>query len=190
MIIGVLSNSIAITSDAVHSLADSISGFIIIISEKLSQKKNNHQRRNQIERIATIIIALIIIVSGIHIIIESIEKIILNESVEYSIFTYIVIIASIIVKYALAKYLKNTGKSINSTVLNASGAETLNDTWISISVLVSIIIYSIWQINIESYISIVIAIVIISIGLEFIFPHISKHHHHHLESNTDHTIHN
>ena len=189
IIVGVLSNSLAIASDAIHSLTDSISGFLIIISEKLATHHKFTQYRAKIERITTIIIALIITVVGAEIVVLSIKNIISPEEVDYSAPTIIVLIVSIIAKYSLAIYLKKTGKSIKSNVLIASGAETMNDTWISIAVLISAVIYLIWHINIESYISLIIAIVIIKVGLEFIFPHLSKHHHHHLENNPDHSIH-
>ena len=184
--IGLISNSIAIASDAIHSLIDSISGFLVIISEKLSNHKNLSHHRERIERITTIIIALIIIATGIEIIILSIKNIITPEEVEYSLPVMIILVISIIIKYSLALYLKNTGKKIKSQVVLASGAETLNDCWISVAVLISAIIYLIWGINIESYVSVIISIIIIKVGLEFIFPHISHHHHHHLESNPDH----
>ncbi len=186
LIVGFLSNSLAIASDAIHSLTDSVSGFLIIISEKLANHHKFSNYRNKIERITTIIISLIIIAVGIEIIIESIKNIISPEEVEYSIPTIIVLIASIIAKYLLAKYLKSTGKAIKSNVLIASGTETMNDTWISVAVLLSAVIYLIWHIDINSYISLIISIIIIEVGLEFIFPHISHHHHHHLEQNPDH----
>lgn len=186
ILVGILSNSISITSDAVHSFIDSISGFLIIISEKLSSHHKLHQYRNRIERISTVIIALIIIAAGTDIIIESIEKILEPTLPEYSIPTILVLIASIALKYTLAAYLKRNGKTHHSTVLTASGAETMNDTWISIAVLFSAVFYLIAKIDIEAYISIFIALLIIKTGLEFIFPHLTNHHHHHLESNPDH----
>ena len=188
VIVGLLSGSLAIVSDAVHSLTDSISGFLIVICEKLASHHKLTAYRAKIDRFTTILIALVIIVVGIHILIESIQKIVVPEEVEYSIPTIIVLVASIATKYLLARYLKTTGKSIKSNVLIASGAETLNDTWISVAVLVSAIIYLIWQIDIEAYISIIIAVIILKIGLEFIFPHISHHHHHHLEKSTEHSL--
>lgn len=186
IVIGLISNSIAIISDALHSLTDTISGILIIISEKIANRKKFHKSRDRIERITTIIIALIIIYMGLHIIVESIENIISPKDTEYSIPTIIVIIASIIVKYLLARYLKNTGKNIKSNVLIASGAETMNDTMISIAVLISIFTHLFWHISIEAYLGLLIAIIIIKVGLEFIFPHLSKHHHHHLETDADH----
>lgn len=185
-IVGLLSNSIAIISDATHSLVDAISGILVIISEKLANHKKLTKHRQKIERITTIIIALIIIVTGIHIIIESIEKIVEPEAPDYSAITIITLVVSIIAKYALAKYLKTTGQKIKSKVVEASGVETMNDAWISVAVLFSAIIYLIWHVDIEAYVSIVISFIIIKVGLEFIFPHLTHHHHHHLEQNPDH----
>ena len=190
IIVGVLSNSLAIASDAIHSLTDSISGFLIIISEKLAISRKFSNYRVKIERITTIVIALIIVAIGIEIIVLSIKNIITPEEVDYSFPVIIVLVVSTATKYLLARYLKNTGETINSSVLIASAAETMNDTWISVTVLFSAIIYLIWHVNIESYVSILIALIIIKIGLEFIFPHLSKHHHHHLEQDPDHTIKN
>lgn len=183
-LIGVLSGSLAILSDAVHSLIDAVSGILIIGSEKLSRKFQN--KRVKIERVATIIIALIIIAAGVDIIVDSTRKLIEPEEVEYSVWTIVVLIGCIAVKYALARYLKIRGKKYKSDVLTASGAETLNDTWISVAVLLSAVIYMIFRVDIEAYVSLFIAILIIKVGLEFIFPHLSHHHHHPLEENPDH----
>ncbi len=182
--IGIFSNSIAIVSDAAHSFIDAISGLIIIVSERLAIHKSDY--RKKIERITTIIIALIIIVTGIQIIIESIEKIADPTWIEYDTPTLIVLTISIVLKLTLAVYLKKQGRIHKSSVLTASGAETLNDTWISVAVLASVLIYLIWHLDIEAYIGLVVAALVIKVGLEFIFPHLSHHHHHPLEQNPDH----
>lgn len=186
ILVGVLSGSVAITSDATHSFIDSISGFLVIISEKIASHHKYTEKREKIERITTILIAIIIIATGIHFLIESIEGIIEPESIDYDAPTIIVVIVSLLAKLALTLYLRASGKKHRSKVLLASGAETFNDTLISLAVLSSIIITLIWHINIESYIGIVISAIILKIGLEFIFPHISHHHHHPLESDPDH----
>lgn len=186
LVVGVVSNSIAIASDAIHSLIDSVTGFLIVISEKMAKSKKWSSKQDNIERFTTIIIALIIVATGLEIIVIGIKSIITPPETDYSIPTIIVLIASIITKFLLAKYLKETGRATKSTVLAASSAETLNDTWISVAVLLSAFIHLIFHINIEPYISILVAIVILKIGLEFIFPHLTKHHHHYLEQDSDH----
>lgn len=188
VIVGLISNSIAIVSDALHSLIDAVSGVLVIATEKIASMKKYAKNRNQIERAATVIIAMIIILVGVHIVHESIEKILEPHAVEYGFATMLILAVSILAKYALAFYLKNTGKKIKSQVVVASGAETLNDCWISIAVFVSAVIYLIWQVDIEAYVSMAISIVIFKIGLEFIFPHLFHHHHHHLEKDHDHGL--
>lgn len=186
VIVGIISGSLAITSDAAHSLIDAVSGFIIIIAERLASHHKLADFRAKIERITTIIIALIIMAVGVHIIMESIEKFIEPETPDYTAPVIIVLIASIIAKYLLAAYLKRQGQKYRSDVLAASSVETMNDAWISVAVLISATIYLIWHIDIEAYISIIIAIVILKIGLEFIFPKISHHHHHPLDTDPTH----
>lgn len=186
LVVGLISGSIAISSDAVHSLIDAISGFVIVGCERLLRHSRFSKNRCKIERIATIVIALIIVAAGVHIVIEAIEKIIYPEEVEYSIWTIVVLVGSIVAKLMLALYLKNNGKKYKSDVLVASSAETMNDMMISVAVFISIIVYMIFNVDIEAYVSILVALIIFKIGLEFLFPDLSKHHHHPLESDHSH----
>ena len=112
IIVGFISNSLAIASDAIHSLIDSVSGLLIIVSEKLANHKKLSNQRAKIERITTILIALIIIAVAIELIVVSIKNLISPVEVEYSIPTMIVLVASIATKYLLARYLKQTGKRV------------------------------------------------------------------------------
>ena len=141
LVVGLISGSIAISSDAVHSLIDAISGFVIVGCERLLRHGRFSKNRGKIERIATIVIALIIVAAGVHIVIEAIEKIIHPEEVEYSIWTIVVLVGSIVAKLMLALYLKNNGKKYKSDVLVASSAETMNEMMISVAVFISIIVY-------------------------------------------------
>ncbi len=177
IIVGSISNSVAITSDALHGFIDTISGIIVIASEKLGSNKKLQSDHAKIEHIGAIIIAFIIIIIGIHIIIESIEKIIDPEPIEYSTSIVIVLIASIVTKLLLGRYLKVTGQKTKSDTLIASSIETINDSIISGAVLLSILVHLIWQINIEAYVSLIISFIIIRLGLGLIFPSLHNHHH-------------
>lgn len=186
LVVGLLAHSLAITSDAAHSLIDAVSGFLVVGGEKLAKRQKLAARRAKIERITTVLIALVILAAGVHIVVEAIEKLREPEAVEYSLATLIVLIFSIAIKLALAIYLKRQGKAHSSKVLLASGAETMNDMLISVAVLLSVIVFFLTGVNIETYISLAISLVIFKIGLEFIFPHLTRHHHHPLEQNPDH----
>ncbi len=175
--IGLISNSLAIMSDAIHGVIDTLSGIIIVISEKLGSTHKFKKNHEKIEHYGALLIAAIIIIVGIHLLIESIESVIEPEQPEYSAPIIIILIISIISKFILGRFLRSTGQKVHSDTLIASSVETINDSIISSAVLLSALIYLVWHINIESYISIIIAIIIIKHGLELIFPHFSKHHH-------------
>ena len=177
IIIGSISNSVAVSSDALHGLVDTLSGVIVIVSEKIGSNKKLKADHEKIEHIGAIVIAMIIIIVGIHIIVESIENIIEPEEIEYSWSIVVVLIASIIAKLLLGRFLKSTGKKVNSDTLIASSVETINDSIISGAVLLSILIYIIWHINIEAYISLIISLIILKLGLELIFPKFFQNHH-------------
>lgn len=177
--IGALSNSIAVMSDAIHGLVDTLSGIIIVVSEKLGTSKKFSNSHEKIERYGAILIAFIIIIVGVHIIIESIEEIISpSDEIAYSIPTIVVLICSLVAKLLLGRYLKNTGKKVKSDTLIASSVETINDSIISGAVLLSAIAHALWHVNVEPYISILISIIILKLGLQLIFPKLFKHHHH------------
>lgn len=175
--VGVLSNSLAVMSDAIHGLIDTLSGIIVVISEKLGASHKFSKDHAKIERIGAVLIAIIILAVGVHILIESIEQIITPKEVDYSAATIIILIGSIVAKLILGRYLRTTGSHVHSDTLIASSVETINDSIISASVLLSAIVYLVWHINIESYVSIIIAVIILKFGFEIIFPHLFKHHH-------------
>ncbi len=77
-VVGILSNSIAVTLDAVNNLSDAISSIITIVGTKLSNKKADREHpfgHGRIEYITTTIIAAIIMYAGISSFIKSIQGI-------------------------------------------------------------------------------------------------------------------
>lgn len=74
----------------------------------------------------------------------------------------------IVIKFLLGIYVKKKGREVNSDTLVASGADALNDGIVSISVLISGIIYIIFHINFEAYVGILVSIIILKTGIEMI----------------------
>ena len=85
-IIGVISNSIAITLDAVNNISDALSSVITIIGTKLGAKepdKNHPLGHGRIEYISSIVVAAIVLYAGITSLVESFKKIISPEKASY-----------------------------------------------------------------------------------------------------------
>lgn len=169
--VGFLSNSIAIITDAVNNLSDALSSIITIIGTKLAGKlpdKKHPYGYGRIEYMTSLTVSAIVLYAGITAFIESVKKIIVPEEVDYNIATIIILVAGIIVKFALGLYVKKKGRTIKSDSLVASGADAFNDAILSISVLASAIIYMIFNVNIEAYVGVLVSAFIIKAGIELI----------------------
>ena len=169
--VGFITNSIAIISDSVNNLSDALSSIITIVGTKLAGKapdKKHPYGYGRIEYMTSMIVSVIVLYAGITALIESFKKIITPEKADYNTVTLIIIIAGIIIKFALGLYVKKKGKDVNSDSLIASGSDAFNDAILSISVLVSAIIYLIFHISLEAYVGVLLSIFIIKAGIELI----------------------
>lgn len=169
--VGVLSHSIAIISDAVNNLSDSLSSIITILGTKLAGKAPDREHpygHGRAEYITSLLVSAIVLYAGVTALIESAKKIIHPETPDYSIITLIVLIAGILVKFILGIYVKKKGKEVNSDSLMASGVDAFNDAILSISVLLSAIIYIAFNISLEAYVGVLVSLFIIKAGIELV----------------------
>ena len=167
--IGTITNSIAITLDAVNNLSDAVSSVVTIIGAKLGAKQPNKKHPlgyGRIEYLSSMIIAAIVLYAGITAMVESIKKIITPETADYSTLSLIIIAVAIVAKLVLGLFVKKQGKKYNSGALVASGSDALFDAILSSSVLACAIIYLVWHISLEAYVGVVIAGFILKAGIE------------------------
>ena len=167
IIIGVMSGSIAITSDAVNNLTDSSTALITIIGTKLAQKKpdKNHPFGfGRVEYLTSMIIGIIVLVTGFEMGLSSIKGIFNPSAVDYSWVILIVLFITVIVKTFLAAYIEKQGRKLNSGALIASGKEAKNDVLISVVTIISALVYMFTKLSIDSYAGLFISIFILKTG--------------------------
>ncbi len=169
--VGFMANSISIILDAINNLSDALSSIITIVGTKLAGKmpdKKHPYGYGRIEYMTSLVVSGIVLYAGITALIESIKKIIEPETPDYNAVTLVILIAGIIVKFALGLYVKKKGKTVKSDSLIASGSDAFNDALLSISVLVSAIIFLLFHISLEAYVGILVSIYIIKAGIDLV----------------------
>ena len=167
--IGIMSNSIAVISDAVNSLTDIVSSAAIMYSVHVSLKKpdNEHQfGHHAAQPIAVFIIALFSAIVGIEIIKESIKRIIVPTSSEISLPVYMVLVLTIVVKIILMRYQSKVGKAFKSPGLKASAVDSLNDVLSSSLSLIGVAGIEFGYPSLDGIVGIFIAFVIMKSGYE------------------------
>ena len=170
-VFGYISNSIAITLDAVNNLSDAMSSIITIVGTKLSEKpadKEHPLGYGRIEYLSAMIISSIVLFAGGTSLVEAVKKIIHPETATYTAPTLVVIIVAIGAKILLGTYTKKKGEQTNSDSLIASGADALFDAVVTLSTLVGAAVNLLLGKNIEGFLGAVISVVILKAGFEML----------------------
>ncbi len=169
--IGILTNSIAITLDAVNNLTDALSSIITIIGAKLSGRapdKDHPYGYGRIEYFSSVIIVAIVLWAGFTSLMESWPKIFNPDVTNYTTVSLIIIAVAVAVKFMLGRYVKSVGEEINSQALVASGSDAFFDSILSLSTLVAAIISLLFHISLEGILGVLISFVILKAGYDML----------------------
>ncbi len=176
-VIGFLSNSIAITLDAVNNISDAASSLITIVGAKLAAREPDKEHPfgyGRIEYMSAIIISVIVFYAGVTSLIESVKQILQPETPDYSTLSLIIVAVAVVVKIFLGRYVKNVGEQVNSDALVNSGEDAKLDSVISASTLVAAGIFLTLQISLEAWLGAIISLVIIKAGIDMLRETLSK----------------
>ena len=141
---GIIANSSAMISDAIHSASDIFSTFIVIIGIRLASKapdKEHPYGHERLECVAAILLSIVLLFTGLTIGMDAVKTIVGNnyESLEPpGMLALIAAIISIIVKEAMFWYTKYYAKRIDSGALMADAWHHRSDALSSVGALVGI----------------------------------------------------
>ena len=176
-VVGLVAGSVAIVMDAVNNLSDALSSVITIVGTKLSQRPADREHPfgfGRVEYFSAIVIALIVLAAGITSLVESVKKIFVPTTPNYTTVTLVVIIVAIAVKLLLGRYVKHKGEQLKSDALVASGSDALFDAIITLATLISAGIMLLWNVSIDGYLGAAISLVIIKAGFEMLASPINE----------------
>ena len=169
--VGIVTNSIAITLDAVNNLTDALSSIITIIGAKLANRapdKNHPYGYGRIEYFSSVIISAIVLWAGITAFMESWPKIFTPDVTNYTTVSLFIVAVAVVVKFVLGRYVKKVGEDINSQALVASGSDAFFDAILSFSTLVAAIISIFFNISLEGILGVIISIVIVKASIDML----------------------
>ena len=171
IIVGLLFNSVSIIADAVNNLSDSASSVITLVGFKLSGKPADAEHpygHARMEYISGMIVSFLILMLGVQLAGNSVQKIINPEEAVFGISAGIVLVLSALMKGWQCLFYKKVGKIISSPTLSATAADSLNDVFSTVAVLAGLIITSLTGFNLDGYMGLVVAVFIIITGVKVI----------------------
>ena len=140
--IGLVIGSISVIADAVHTLSDVISSGVVIWGFNEAQKpadKEHPYGHGRAEYVATLVIAVLLIVAGIEFIESSIDRILHPSVIEPAWWMIIAIISTIFLKIFIANYAEFLSMRIASGTLHADAWHHRTDAISSLLVTVAMI---------------------------------------------------
>ena len=178
IIFGLLGKSGALVADGIHSLSDMLTDIFASIGNTLSKKPADPEHpfgHGNAEYLTCLGIGLIVGIMGIKIINEGITK----PSNIPNIYTSLISLITIIIKFILSAYILKKGKEYYSNILISSGKESLSDVISSFVVLVSVLLSKFTNINpifkySDKIAMIIVGILVLKISFEILKENISN----------------
>ena len=174
LLIGIITVSMSVISDAINNLTDFFSCIVNLIGFKVASKpadKDHPFGHERIEYLSGLIISFVIVAAGLLLIYSSISALLEGSSeISINIYTFIILSVSIVIKLGLGLFYRGLGKAINSVSLKASMQDSLNDALVTTFVLICSIIQfyfpSLWYL--DAAVSIVVSLFVLFAGAKMI----------------------
>ena len=166
-IIGSISNSIAITSDAFNNLSDCVSCVITLFGYHLASKpadKDHPFGHGRMEYIISIIISFLIFLVGIELLKSSFAKIINPEPVDFSLFILLIMVLTVLVKVWMFLFNRYLGNKINNSAMVATSKDSLNDCIATSVAILSLILSNYIDLPIDGIMGIFVSFFILYSG--------------------------
>ncbi len=142
-IIGFMTNSKAMIADFFNSAGDVFSSFMTFIGNKIASKPyddDHNLGHGKAEYIYSMLISIVMFITVLVILKDSILSIFKTTYYEFSIWLIIVCIITIIVKFLLFLYTNKISKKLNNLLIKANSKDHRNDCVLTLLNLISAIL--------------------------------------------------
>ncbi|MCK5535266.1 MAG: cation transporter [Bacteroidales bacterium] len=139
--VGLISSSIALISDAVHTLSDSMSSIVVLVALKIANKPPDKEHpfgHGRADLIATIIVGVMLSIVAFEFLLKSGSAIINKESTEFGFWAIVVTIFSILAKEGMAQYSMHAYRKSGKTSMKSDAWHHRSDAISSFIILLGI----------------------------------------------------
>jgi cation diffusion facilitator family transporter len=165
LVVGLLTGSLGIISEALHSALDFVASVITYFSVKVADKPadaNHHWGHGKVENLSALIQTILLLITCVWIIYEAVSRLTSGEvHIEVNVWSYVVVIASIIIDIQRSRALSRVAKKHNSQALEADALHFSTDIWSSSVVLLGLICYNFGFFYADSMAALFVALIVI-----------------------------
>ena len=168
LVIGILTGSLGILSEALHSGLDLVAAIITYFSVRISDKpadKEHNYGHGKIENFSALIETVLLLITCAWIIYEAIGRLISGKThIEVNAWSYIVVISSIIIDITRSRALYKVARKHNSQALEADALHFSTDIWSSAVVFLGLICANFGFFFADSIAALVVALIVLFVS--------------------------
>ena len=168
LVIGIITGSLGLLSEALHSGLDLVAAVITFFSVRISDNppdKEHNFGHGKIENFSAFLETILLLITCVWIIYEAMNRLITgNTTIEVGPWSYIVVVTSIVVDYTRSRALSKVAKKYNSQALEADALHFSTDIWSSAVVLLGLVCANFGFFFADSVAALVVALIVIVIS--------------------------
>ena len=169
LLAGIISKSLAVTTDAYNNLSDAASSLISLLGFKLSSKKPDSEHpfgHGRLEYVTGLIVSFLIILMGFELILSSVDSIRNPSKILQSPVALFIMAGAICVKLYMFVYNHHIAKKISSAAMDATAKDSLCDMISTSVALVSVIAAPFVDFPLDAITGLLVALFILYTGLD------------------------
>ena len=175
---GIIAHAHAVMLDGVNSFSDMISSLLTILSSYIAGRRGTKDHPlgyGRLEYISSLLVTMIVMYVGAITLVNAVKAIIHpHDPPDYSTLVIVIMVVSLLCKTAYGMLMRRKGRELSSAAMIMTGMDSLGDALISVAILAAIVIYRTTGADIEHYLCIFIALMIMRTGIGMIRECITK----------------
>ena len=175
--VGALTSSVAIVSEGVNNAADALTSVLTLVGTKLAGRRPDEKHPfgyGRIEYLTALVIAVLILVSGVEMLIGSVKLVFKPEPLSVSYVSLTIVAVTAVIKFVLGVYTIAMGRKASSGALEAVGIDCRNDSFVSLVTIASVVVFLVWGLSVDAYAGIFTSAMIIKSGLEVLLETVAE----------------
>ncbi|MGN0077587.1 MAG: cation diffusion facilitator family transporter [Coriobacteriales bacterium] len=142
IITGVVTNTLSVRADGIHSIFDgagSLAGLIGVSLAARPADEDHPYGHAKYETTASLVIGLMLLVAAFNVGSGAVDALLNGSHTQPSLVSIVIMLVTLCINLALSTYERRAGKRLGSSVLGADSKHTLSDALVSISVIVGLV---------------------------------------------------
>jgi cation diffusion facilitator family transporter len=167
-VVGILTSSLGILSEALHSLLDLLAALITFVSVSISDKpadKEHQYGHGKIENLSAFFESILLVVTCIWIIYEGISRLVSgNTTIKVTVWSYLVVVTAMAVDIGRSRMLFKAAKRNNSQALEADAIHFSTDILSSGVVLLGLVCANLGYHKADAISALGVAVIVLGIS--------------------------